>query len=218
MKKNVLCIFAIVLFLLLLALLFLAKDSSEILRIGDTFSIQGDSGQLNVSIVGAQIHTHIPNIVEDDYFFLDNSYITVKNGVSNQVYGYPDFLLNNGHLVDGVYLVVIDIKLTNENAESSLYENPYEFRGDSIVTLVNLDDRDGNNFRYRNAVFYYGLNRGTNHPTAFELKPGETIIFSVGFLIDEQWVNAANHLFASTGANTKSTLVNLALGGETREE
>ena len=195
------------------------STDSKALEIGDSFHVPGDAGQLEVTITDAKVTTSISEQGVRNGFFLSDAYITINNEPDNTVYQYPDFIKSDGSFVEGVYLIVLDLLVENIDAKTELYEDPYIFRADSIVTLINLKEKDGANFKYNNPDWFSLIESLPQHSSAFRLEPGETANLSIGFLVDAQWGKDELALLrASTGASIKCTQINLNLGEPSHEK
>ena len=94
-----------------------------------------------------------------------------------------------GILKSPAKLYVCSIKVTNQGATYELedeYKNPYIFRADNIF-LCYLSDKMSRKeqIKYKN-VEYYSLRKDGDHEWAtYELKPGESITYNVGFILGD---------------------------------
>lgn len=107
-------------------------------------------------------------------------------------YYYPGCVDDEGNLVDGISLVLLDVLVESEDAvnfvtnektgeqERRYADNPFLFRADEIAYLVDKGDSDE---VYYDAVFFSGLGEFTEHDMAYELNPGESMTLRIGFLL-----------------------------------
>ncbi|MBQ7064224.1 MAG: hypothetical protein IJM90_04995 [Firmicutes bacterium] len=108
---------------------------------------------------------------------------------------YPDYLDEKGYLPRNCYLILIDITIHSTGARNrtkkdgeppyGFFTEPYYFRADSGFLL--LQKREGQKESLRMNPLYYSLKDALEiHPLAFELRPGETIQYTLGFLLGYQ--------------------------------
>lgn len=150
---------------------------------------------------------------------------------------YPEFIGEDGeHFVPGVYLLLVDVTVKSDGAESftrrdldnlgnpmGQFDDPYLFRSDDLICLVDLGPRvssaglpgsGGNDMDY-----FSGLNRRGEHPVVFRLEPGESIDLTIGFLVSDAQQGGDNefdwlYLAEGTVHNAKDALIHLDLSGE----
>lgn len=168
----------ITVFMILIFMLFLtACGGGRVLSLGDSFEEDlGVNGRLEYTIKAARLG----EMPVGAGGFLEDSHVTM-DGVS---YVYPDFLTNDA-LVSGARLVLLDIEVLNVDADNAgRYEEPYVFRADSIVTLADRSDKAGaGGYAYIDAGYFSLLGGCAEHDMAYELKPGESVAFTLGFLV-----------------------------------
>lgn len=111
------------------------------------------------------------------------------------VYYYPDCFDEAGNLVAGASMVILDIQVESQDAvnfitnpvtdvQSRRYEdNPFLFRADEIAYLIDTSEDSDSGYTYYDAVFFTELDEFTEHPMAYEILPGETVNFRIGFLL-----------------------------------
>lgn len=123
----------------------------------------------------------------DEYSSID--YMNDKGKIEHV--SYPDYFENKeeGLLNHHTKLYICTIKVTNEGATSMYekeYKNPYMFQADEIF-LCYLPDKMSRTeqIKYKN-VEYYSLRKDGDHEwSTYELKPGESITYDVGFILGE---------------------------------
>lgn len=111
-----------------------------------------------------------------------------------QIYPYPEYIQADGQFLDGTCMIALDMRVTSQDATNqwrkadgeleSRYGNPYLFKVDSILYLLDTGDtaRDGTYLGVPPGFFSEYGGR-SEHPYAYEVKPGETVTFRIGFLM-----------------------------------
>lgn len=187
------------------------------------------SGSITVTLEDARLVSQIcdisnPNGIRDDASvnLVGNSYehgaITLR---------YSD-LIEYGVLRTGCYLLVIDVSVTNNDAitytkddrdedgiPQGLYSDPYLFHADSLFYLhdthigdngvITHTDPDGTkytSFSCYTADYFSLTDCRTENRTVFRVVPGETVSFSIGFLVFDE--NAGGEYDLSTLYLTKT--------------
>ena len=119
----------------------------------------------------------------------------------NVVYGYPDWTEEDGYFGDDIYLILVDVTATNVGAENYTtadrysdgrirgeYDDPYIFRADGVPVLTDISGtkrRGKDHLRYTSPVYFSLMNQCSEHPLAFRLAPGESITYTLGFLVTD---------------------------------
>lgn len=108
------------------------------------------------------------------------------------IYYYPGCVDDEGNLIDGACLVLLDVQVESEDAvnfvtdpetkvQARRYEdNPFLFRADEICYLLDTGDKEQ---VYYDAVFFSELGEFSEHDMAYELNPGESVTLRIGFLV-----------------------------------
>lgn len=111
------------------------------------------------------------------------------------MYYYPDCVDESGALVEGGNLVIMDVTVTSQDAVNFITDpetgeqnrryadNPFLFRADEIAYLVDITENFEDDYTYYDAVFFSLMGRYEEHPMAYEVLPGESISFRIGFLV-----------------------------------
>lgn len=96
----------------------------------------------------------------------------------------------SGALMDGVYLILLDITVTNDGAISTMYETPGVFRADSLLWLVNSETSfyttgtKGKTYVRTSGVDYFsGFGLRPEGVWAFHVDDGQSIAIQIGFFI-----------------------------------
>ena len=152
-------------------------------------------GKLTYTITRASYLTNLENAGKGK--IRDNAVVGVYDGTSNDptIYYYPDCFDETDTLVDGSCMVLLDIQVDSEDAvnfitnkatgvQSRRYEdNPFLFRADEIAYLIDTSEDAAGGYTYYDAVYFTEMNGFSEHPMAYELLPGESITFRIGYLL-----------------------------------
>ena len=188
-----------------------ANDSpQETLNLGDSFSEAFTilkSGSLLHTFKSARIVTSIDDIPNTDCFLREAlQYLNENN--EWETGELPVFVQEDGSFA-GAYVLLIDVTTTSENAINYTtddldaegyplgeYDDPYLFRVDTLGTLVALNHPENNELNYwplgymeYNSLYYHDPELPDNH-YSYHLEPGETIEYTIGFIIYEDLFTA----------------------------
>ena len=117
----------------------------------------------------------------------EHSFVMYESQSGKVEEAYRDeFLNHNGTMKYGAMMYVLHIKVTNVNAEYKNYQEdgfdtPYIFRADNI--FMNFIDEKGKAVLSKSADYFSGSRREGRHWSYFELKPGETKEYAIGFIV-----------------------------------
>ena len=116
-------------------------------------------------------------------------------------YDYPDWTEEDGYFGDGVYLILVDVTATNVGAENYTtadrysdgrvrgeYDDPYVFVADGVPLLTDISGTrwlGKDHLWYTHPAYFSLVNQRSEHPLAFRLTPGESITFTLGFLVTD---------------------------------
>ncbi len=97
----------------------------------------------------------------------------------------PDFYkdTDTGDLLDGCFMYVVQLEVTNIDAVSSYaeyYNNDYLFRADNLRLCYVDNDAI---LSEQNIAYYSLISEGEHTWSTYELKPGETISYEVGYFV-----------------------------------
>ena len=188
-----------------------------------------ECGSLVHTINNVEIITNAANI--GDGGFGEHSEIAFYNGeyyelasdnwkeygnLYETIYPYPEYIDSTGTFMDGACMIALDITVESKDATNqqknsitgemeTRYGNPYIFRADSLLYLIDKEvlDPDGN-YAGVAAGFFSGYGLRTEHPMAYELKPGEKTSFRIGFLIGNRPDGRAR-VYSQLAVSTQST-------------
>lgn len=111
------------------------------------------------------------------------------------LYHYPECVDEFGDLVEGGNLIVLDVTVTSQDAvnfvtnkttgvQSRRYpDNPFLFRADEIAYLVDISEDATHGYTFYDAVFFTQMGYFSEHEMAYEVLPGESISFRIGYLL-----------------------------------
>lgn len=144
---------------------------------------------------GAAIYMYTPGQEEPiPYFYMGN------------VESQSSVVDHNGNLVPGSCMVVLDIQVESVDAvnfvtdpetgiQDRRYEdNPFLFRADEVCYLIDTGDDSHGGYTYYDAVFFNAVGDFAEHPMAYELLPGESTTFRIGFLMGNRRNGSARNL------------------------
>ena len=117
-------------------------------------------------------------------------------------YDYPNWVEDDGYFGDGVYLILVDVTATNVGAENyttadryseiwprGQYDDPYIFGASVVPVLTDISGtywlNENSRLWYTQPVYFSLLNQRSEHPFAFRLAPGESITYTLGFLVTD---------------------------------
>lgn len=178
-----------------------------------------DTGEISNGGFGE--HSEIAFYNGEYYELASNNWKEYGN-LYETIYPYPEYIDSTGAFMDGACMIVLDITVeskdaTNQQKNSNTgeietrYGNPYIFKADSLLYLIDKDvlTPDGD-YAGVPAGFFSGYNLRTEHPMAYELKPGETTSFRIGFLIGNR-PDGSERVYSELAVSTQSN----SLGDDT---
>lgn len=152
-------------------------------------------GKLTYTITRASYLTNLERAGRGK--FRENAVVGIYDGSGNDpdIYYYPNCFDETDTLVNGAYMILLDVQVDSEDAvnfrtnkatgvQSRRYEdNPFLFRADEIAYLIDTSEDSTSGYTYYDAVYFTALNEFTEHPMAYEILPGESISFRIGYLV-----------------------------------
>jgi hypothetical protein len=145
------------------------------------------SGEMRYEVIDSYVITdlaanHVATENMDPYMF-----VKVENSDGEEEWiDYPDFVDENDKLTDGCSMYIVKMSVTNIDAEykytkTENYDSPYIFRADNITLNYISEDQES---VIPMTINYYSLRQeGDNTWSTFELEPGETIEYEIGFIL-----------------------------------
>lgn len=131
---------------------------------------------------------------------------------------YDRYVTSDGNLKEGSYFVVLDMKIESVDATAELdltNEDPHLFRADSLLTLVDLTEKQSKNYYYQNINYFSLFGSNEQHPFAFTLEPGDSIEFSIGVFVGNKKDGSQRELSqlraCTSSGNPKSDFIDLNL-------
>lgn len=154
--------------------------------------LMGHEGTMKYELEDAYVTTELNENGIDINMLDESSFIYCMNGNGKmENIGYPEYFedYNKGILKSPAKLYVCRIKVTNQDATYSVedeYKDPYIFRADNMFLCYLPDKMSGKEqIKYKN-VEYYSLRKDGDYEWAtYELKPGESITYDVGFVLGD---------------------------------
>lgn len=216
----------------------------NVLQIGDSFEYTpyNATGHLLCSVTDVRVVSDAAGCPPKEMF--DAPFFAVVDG-EWVGYDYEEWSTEGGAFDRGCRLVLADVTMTNVDAvmkldngtfeDSGLFYDPYLFLGYQAVRIADLTGvqtaPDGQHKSYLSVTSDYYSYRGRYHaeddpdtigiePHAIRIAPGETVSFTVGFLLSTDEEGKQKDLsmqWLSVGANTDvetGTFIDTALGGD----
>jgi hypothetical protein len=162
-----------------------SADSTDSTDNTVTIAVDDYTGTMTYEVVSASVITNLEeNNVDmdkiDPYMF-----VLTENADGEQVYlDYPDFIDAASNLTDGCKMYVVKMRVTNTDAEYKYeedYDSPYIFRADNI-SLNYVSENQKTTIQI--PINYYSLRKeGDSTWCTFQLEPGETIEYEIGFIL-----------------------------------
>jgi hypothetical protein len=162
-----------------------SADSTDSTDNTVTIAVDDYTGTMTYEVVSASVITNLKeNNVDmdkiDPYMF-----VLTENADGEQVYlDYPDFIDAASNLTDGCKMYVVKMRVTNTDAEYKYeedYDSPYIFRADNI-SLNYVSENQKTTIQI--PINYYSLRKeGDSTWCTFQLEPGETIEYEIGFIL-----------------------------------
>lgn len=188
--KKILCIsFVVILSMCLTGCkkekIHIVKDNSA--EGGIKLELDGHKGNMVYELQEAY-WTRNPEACGIDEQKIDpHSFVVIDDAGKIRDVPYPEYFVNKlkGKLIDDCRMYVCKIKVTNVDAKykvKDMYENPYIFRADNLF----LNYIDGKKeILYKNADYYSLRKEGDDTWSTYELPPGESITYELGFLLGD---------------------------------
>lgn len=170
-------------------------------------SYYGD-GMLQITISSARVVTAMSGIDQDG--FMDDTSVYIYHGEWYEeylkdcrtyidqymtVYQCFDFCDDSGNFVDGIKMILLDVTVENLDATnknqaedgswSSRLGNPYVFNVQFIGKLLDLNRKNESSQTYNYFLpnYYSEYKSCPEMSSGFEVAPGETVSFQLGFLV-----------------------------------
>jgi hypothetical protein len=164
-------------------------DNNQNVSTNNTVTIAVDdyTGTMTYEVVSASIITNLDeNNVDmdkiDPYMFV----LAENFDGENEYIDYPDFIDADSNLTDGCKMYIVKLRVTNTDAEYKYeddynYGSPYIFRADNIF-LNYISENQKTTIPM--TINYYSLRKeGDSTWCTFQLEPGETIEYEIGFIL-----------------------------------
>ncbi len=161
-------------------------------------------GSLECEIVDAWITDDVNELGVGNFHPLDSSLSIAGDPEPTEVY-YPDFIQADGQLIEGAFVLVLDLSVKNIDASNETFDaegnkeawcgDPYLF---SAYNLIYLKDISKNDTSIWPADFYSCLNSCQQNEYAFYLEPESNITLRLGFLLEHDLKNELSSIIATT--------------------
>ena len=152
------------------------------------------SGQLSCTVQGVQVLDNVSGLPREN-FETWPTVETVDGEGQREILAYPDFIGADGQLLPGLYLVLADLTVTSQGAQSYTvrdrdafgaplgeFGDPCVFRADRLFWLKELREE-------WQTDCYLGYSSGRNqcpeHRLAYRLEDGESLDITLGFWVHD---------------------------------
>lgn len=203
---------------------------------GDTRAGLLRSGKLILTVEGARAASRAADVPEGGFKQTDD-FVILSNGSEETEYKFQNCVQADGSFREGVRLILVDFTLESQDAENETaeeagehgryqgkYQNPYIFRADSLFYLMNASEAaqkasgSGSLTAVSRPSFFSLYGQLEEHDFAFELLPGETIRFTLGYPVGNFLGGAPAALsdlcLSDAPSWAGATLIDLNLGGD----
>jgi hypothetical protein len=162
-----------------------------------TIATDDYTGTMTYEVVSASVITNLEENNVDMNEIDPYMYVLTENADGEQVYlDYPDFIDESSNLTDGCKMYVVKMRVTNTDAEYKYdenfdYDSPYIFRADNI-SLNYISENQKTTIPM--TINYYSLRKeGDSTWCTFQLEPGETIEYEIGFILGTVMEDNSSH-------------------------
>lgn len=160
-------------------------------------------GAILVSVNSAIILNHRDDLPNPDAFLENFAYARGGEMDNPTLYKYPDIFCEDGNLQEGIYMVLLDVTVSNPDGATSRYRNsadewvnhyddPYMFQAQSLCELIRGESTTGKRIRLS---YFTAKNDKLDNPDCFLLNPSEEVTFQLGFLVGYEVSGKDNVLY-----------------------
>lgn len=125
---------------------------------------------------------------------------TVDNNGQRVILRYPEYIDGSGNPIPGLSLVLVDVSITSDGAQSYTrhdldeygtplgeFDDPCIFRADALIYLSDIqksaDEGEATAYNGGELGYFSGRNQRPEHRNAFRLEDGETLDITLGFWV-----------------------------------
>ena len=159
------------------------------------------SGYLSCTIQRIETLDNVSGLPEEG--FEDSpTFETVDSNGQRIILRYPEYIDDSGNLIPGLSLVLVDVSITSEGAQSYTrhdlneygdplgeFDDPCIFRAEALLYLSDIQenaDKEGSTVYNGGELGYFsGRNQRPEHRNAFRLEDGETLEITLGFWVHD---------------------------------
>lgn len=180
------------------------REAPSEIQVGEALEISNGlaSGLLQVTVKSAEQITDVSELPPQEHFFEN----------------YDHHVLSDGTMKEGssFILLKLEVKSLDAAAKPDRYNDPYVFRADDLLTLIDLTEKQGKNYYYIPVDYFSLYGQESEHSLAFRLSPGETVEFDVGYFVGKKKDGSERDFSrlraCTTSGNANSDFVDLKLG------
>ena len=100
----------------------------------------------------------------------------------------PPWILDDGSVKDGIYFILIDISIENDDAaiisQIDSYDDPYLFNASTLFSLFDMAAPAMSTGMY----YFSGYGAAPQDEFMFHLEPGKTNDYVIGFVVEDEWL------------------------------
>lgn len=179
------------------------------------------SGWLELTITGCNRITKMDDIQSSHSGFLYEACLGIENGNWRE-YSLPTCILSDGSFESGWELLLVDISIYSHNAalvtnKPGYYDDPYLFRADSLLWLTDQRHIELKNYMSFGIDYFSEKGKFLENECCFRITPGDTVSFTVGFIISPEMTagqfDCSQFRICNTTGYSDSVFIDLDLGG-----
>lgn len=157
------------------------------------------SGSLSCTIQRMETLDNVSGLKKDGFEDWP-TFETVDNNGQRTILRYPEYIDDSGNPIPGLSLVLVDISITSEGAQSYTrrdldeygtplgeFDDPYIFRADALIYLSDIqesaDEENSTTYNGGELGYFSGRNQRVEHRNAIRLEDGETLDITLGFWV-----------------------------------
>lgn len=157
------------------------------------------SGSLSCTIQRMETLDNVSGLKKDGFEDWP-TFETMDNNGQRTILRYPEYIDDSGNPIPGLSLVLVDVSITSEGAQSYTrhdlneygdplgeFDDPCIFRADALIYLSDIQESaDEGGFTTYNGGelgYFSGRNQRPEHRIAFRIEDGETLDITLGFWV-----------------------------------
>lgn len=152
------------------------KDTEDTIKLQNTFADPFVDGTLNYTIQDCMVYKNLSDVGIDMDALMEPHNIYYSQDIGEQYQTIKDFVTEDGRIVDSHELVVLNVKIQNENALGLIKKNEF--------TVSNIALRGGENVsQYNIAYFNQAGMLDKEQPLHYQLEQGKTMEIQIAYFV-----------------------------------